>query len=153
MAYIVQADVETLFTPAILIQLFDTDNDSIVEPNSPEIAQVIERAHAEVESYMPNLYETIPTNTPVLLKSAALDYAYTFSLERRPELATAYAEEAKARWARAEKRMDRVQKSIQRLIDNAPTGDPVNVGGVVRSGNPDDTALLDKWFMDGLGDW
>jgi len=153
MAYITQDDVLSMFTPSIGVQLFDDDGDGIVDPDDVNIALVIERAHAEVESYVENLYVTRPTNTPVLLKSCALDYAYAYSLDRRPELAKAYSEESTKRWARAEKRMDRIQKSTQRLIDNVPTGDPANVGGVVRSGNPDDTALLPKWFTDGLGDF
>lgn len=153
MPYIDQDDIASMFTPQVFLQLFDDDGDGIVGPADTNVALVIERAHAEVESYVENLYVTRPTNTPVLLKSCALDYAYSYALDRRPELAKAYSEESTKRWSRAEKRMDRIQKSTQRLIDNTPAGDPANVGGVVRSGNADDTTLLSKWFTDGMGDF
>lgn len=154
--YVTQADLIAALTHAVFIDLFDDDNDGVVSDSDANVTAVITNAHAEVESYLPNLYTTLPTNSPVLLKNAERDFAIAYALDRKPQVARTYGAEARDHyWNRAEKRMERIQKSIQRLIDNTPTGDPANVGGIVRSGDPDDTDVEDKWFATptGMGDW
>jgi hypothetical protein len=137
--FVTQDELELAMVPGVFVQLFDDDGDGIVEPESAAVAQILLFAHSQVTSYLPRIYDSTPSETPgaipYLLKQAELDFAYCLGLDRRPELAKAYAEEAKRRWERAQKLMDRVAASVQQIApnDNPPEIVPRNVGGIVTS--------------------
>lgn len=157
MGFITETDLKNALNSATWVHLFDDDGDGNVTAAQANVTLVLERAHEEVLSYLPNLYATLPASSPVikLLKSAELDFAYTLALERRPELAKSMGENTiDARWKRAQARMDRIQKSIQRITNDPPGGAlPANVGGIVRSGDPDDTEPRAKFWIDVLSDF
>lgn len=157
MAFITAQDLRDALNANVFVHIFADDGSGIVDDASSAVETVLERAHVEVISYMPNLYKDLPLDPPTmtLLKSAELDFAYTFALERRPELARSMGDETiLARWKRGQERMDRIRKSIQRLTDDAPGGvKPANVGGYVNSGSgfvPDCPRPI---FKNGMGDF
>ncbi len=155
--FITQAELQAMMTPALFLAIFDDDNNGSVDAADTNAAQIIALAHAEVISYVPNLYEDaldeLPSGVPDLLKSVELDYAYALSLNRHPEFAR-FESEYKQRWERAEKKMDRISKSIQRIAgSNAPTADPANVGATVAGPDPLDRDDVTKIFADGMGDF
>jgi hypothetical protein len=160
LAYFISAtDLKNALNLSVYAQIFDDNQDGTVGDSDANVLLVLERAHAEVLSYLPAIYETLPnelpSSVPTLLKSAELDYACALALDRRPELNRAMGvEERDSRWARAEKKMERIAKAIQRITDNAPGGaDPANVGGHMRSGDPDYPEVPDPVFKAGLGDF
>lgn len=138
-AYITASDLAAALGAQVYMQIFDdaSTGDIPTVDASAQVELVIERAHSEVLSYVPAIYESLPTSIPTLLKSAELDYAVALSLERHPEYVRAYGEEAREkRWMRAEKKMGRIVQSIQQITDGAPAGRPGNVGGVIRDTAP-----------------
>lgn len=156
MSWATETEFKNALNANIWVHIFDDDGDGIVSAAQANVTLVLERAYHEVLSYLPNLYATLPPASPVitLLKSAQLDYAVTMALEKRPEFARSMGEETiEARWKRAEKRMDRIRMSIQRLTDNAPGGAlPANVGGTVLNGTAEDPDTPVKTFED-MGDF
>ncbi|WP_394847396.1 hypothetical protein LZC95_08015 [Pendulispora brunnea] len=111
--------------PATFLAIFDDDNDGTVSPNDVAVSLVRQRGHVEVLSYLPRIYDTLPTAVPLLLKSAELDYDIALSYERHPEYVRSFGEETRAeRWLRAEKRMERVAEAVQQLTDHAPEPKP-----------------------------
>ncbi len=133
-----QDDLESALNPATFVQIFDDGNNGFVEEDNPGVQLVLMRAHAEVLSYLPRIYGTMPAELPdtvsILLKSAELDYATALSYERHPEYVRSFGEEKRsARWQRAEKKMERIAIAIQRIApnDTPPETAPRNVGGVV----------------------
>lgn len=155
MGYITETDLKNALNANVWIHLFDDDGDGVVSNGQSNVTLVITRAHAEVLSYLPNLYTTIPSDSPVIsiLQSAELDFAYTLALERRPELGQTMGEPTmQDRWKRAQERMERLQKGIQRITDNPPGGAaPANIGGQVRSGDPDNPDPPAPFFLNGMG--
>lgn len=136
-SYIMQADLQAALNPGTFLQCFDDDNDGSVDDDDPNVAQVIRRAHSEVLSYLPRVYDGLPNATPTLLFSAELDYALAFSFDRHPEFAKTYGTEQRdSAWKRAEGKMERVANSIQQLTDNAPAAAPATEGGIVCDPNP-----------------
>ncbi len=156
MSWATEADLKNALNANIWIHIFDEDGDGSVDEAQANVLLVLERSYHEVLSYMPNLYDTLPGASPVisLLKSCQLDFAVTLALEKRPELARSMGNETiEERWKRADARMDRIRKSIQRLTDNAPGGaDPANVGGTVVNGTAADPDTPVKTFSD-MGDF
>lgn len=158
MAWATETNLKNALNANTWIHLFDDDGDGTVAEGGAAVTLVLERAHEEVLSHLPNLYATIPSDSPIitLLKSCELDFAYTLALERRPELVKSMGEEAvRAPWNRALKRMDRIRESIQRITANHPgsaTG-PANIGGDISSGIEDDSDVADPHWLDGAGDF
>jgi len=151
------AELRAAINSGTFLQIFDEDADGAVADDDRNVAFVLERASAKVLSRLPPTYRSwaeiaarLPEHAPMLLKSAAIDFAYCLALDRHPEFGKTYGrEEADARWKRAEAEMELVAKAIQRLIEVPEM--PANVGGSARSGDPDDPTPRVKLFADGTG--
>jgi hypothetical protein len=132
--YIFQADLENALSVPTVLAIFDDGSGTV---NASAINAVIDRAEAEVDSYLPSNY---PAGTPApsdrLLKHAALEFAVCFSMEKHPEYVRNFGEEPRTnpRYTRARQLMQRIVDGVQRLPDT-PTK-PRNVGGVVYSAGP-----------------
>lgn len=143
-ALITAADLKLALTPRVYEQVFDDDMDGTVADDEQQVTLVIERAHAEVLSYLPRAWGdgagSIPTDVPPLLKSAELDYAVALSLERHPEYVRSVGEDARERrWARAERKMERIVEGAQVVVENAPpaaAAAPILQGGIIYNPNP-----------------
>lgn len=135
--YINQIDLENALSSATIIQLFDDDDDGVADADA--VASVIDRAEAEVESWMIGDY-SFPLNVPTdrLLKHSALDYAVAFSFERHPEYVRTFGENPRGheRYKRAMERMQRIQSAQQKLPDETVTQTPRNVGGIATDPGP-----------------
>lgn len=148
--YLKQSDLQSALGPGTFLNIFDDDNDGTVILADENVAQVLALAHAEVISYLPDVYAKLPPETPsgivagndtipVLLKSAELTYAIVFAIDRHPEFAKTYGlENRDALWKRAEAKMDRLRKAIQQIAatDSPPEPAPGNTGGIVRDSGP-----------------
>lgn len=137
--YIAQTDLESALSAETVAQLFVDDTAPGVV-NTTAIADVIDRAEGEVDSY---LFGVVDVSQLVaadrMLKQCALEFAICFSFERHPEYVKTFGESQRGgdtRFKRAQARMERVQAAIQRLPDQAGANTPVNVGGVVQSTTP-----------------
>lgn len=142
-AYITADDLLAALGSAAFLAIFDDDNtnDLAAVKGTTQVALVVERAHAEVLSYVPRAYDDLPSGIPTLLKSAELDYAVALSFERHPEYVRTFGEEKRLeRWNRAERKMERIADAAQILTDNAPAASPATEGGVVV--DPNDNRLI-----------
>lgn len=140
-AFITPSDLRTALTARVYEQVFDDDGDGTVADDDPEVQLVIERAHAEVLSYLPRIWDkSLPTDVPPLLKSAELDFAVALAFERHPEYVRSVGEEARERrWTRAERKMERIVDGAQVVVGNAPPDadtKPLMQGGIVYNANP-----------------
>ncbi len=131
--YIEQVNLERALSPKTVLAIFD-DAPAKGRVNQEALAEVIERAEAEVDSWLVGIY-TQPIAAPFdrLLKHAALDYAVAFSFERHPEYVRTFGEDQRAqRWKRANDRMMRIRDGLQRLPDQprAATA-PKNSGALI----------------------
>lgn len=138
-----QTDLQNALNKTTFVEMFDDDNNGFVETGNPAVTLVLQRAHAEVMSYMARIYGVMPVeppgNAPMLLKSAELDYAVALSYERHPEYVRTFGEEKRAeRWARGEKKMAQISLALQVIAptDNPPEPQPRNVGGIVTNSGP-----------------
>ena len=135
-----QTDLQNALNPTTFVEIFDDGNNGVVEPNNPAVTFVLQRAHAEVMSYMARIYGVMPAEPPastsMLLESAEIDYAIALSYERHPEYVRTFgAEKRSDRWMRAEKKMERIAIALQsdRAHRRYPHGSltPRNVGGLI----------------------
>jgi hypothetical protein len=138
--YVSASELRDVLSLATYMAIFDDGNTGVTATvdASSAVALVLSRAHAEVISYLLTIYGTLPAElpsaVPVLLKSAELDYAVAFSFERHPEYVRTYGEAKRAeRWERAERKMERIASTIQRIApsDNPPEPTPRTSGGIV----------------------
>lgn len=131
--YIEQINLERALSPATVLAIFD-DDPPTGRVNQEAIAEIIERAEAEVDSWLVGIYDLpIPAPYDRLLKVAAIDFAVAFSFERHPEYVKTFGEEKRAeRWKRGSDRMMRIRDGLQRLPDQpSPDTAPKNSGAVV----------------------
>lgn len=135
--FVAPSDLKLALNPTTYLAIFDDGNTGVVQDTDPGVLLVLERSFAEVLSYLPRIYDSLPTGIPTLLKSCQLDYAVALSYERHPEYVRSFGEEKRAeRWGRAEKRMERIADSFQEITDNAPAARPGNVGGITYDAGP-----------------
>lgn len=134
--YINQLALENALSPKTVLAIYD-DDPPTGAVNATAIADVIDRAEAEVDSWLVGVYVD-PATADRMLKHAALDYAVAFSFERHPEYVRTFGEEKRAeRWRRANDRMARIRSGLQRLPDQpSPITAPKNSGGVVYDHGP-----------------
>lgn len=129
-------------SPATMLALFDDTQTNIVSAEAVE--QVIAEAEAEVKSYLVGFYDNpLPSAAAIdeLLRLAAMDFAVCFAFARHPEYAlqTGQAQTLEKRQARAEARMLRIQKAVQRPAGLNAEATPTNVGGeVIQPATADD---------------
>ncbi len=134
--FITADDLKNALGPSTFLTIFDDLSTGSV-PAAP-VDLIIKRAHAEVMSYLPRVYDTMPAElpapVPAILMSAELDYAVAFSFERHPEYVRTFGEQKRLeRWNRAEKKMERIASAIQEIApnDSPPEGKPRTSGGIV----------------------
>jgi hypothetical protein len=132
-------DLRLALSKATFLALFDDELTGEVEvvESSPEVAQVLRRAHIRTVSWLGANYNKVPlvTDTDVseLLKDAELNYAIGMSYDRHPEYVRQYGEDVKrkAAYEQAELCMMRVQEATLRLVDSPSMAEPENVGAVI----------------------
>ena len=153
MTYVVQSDLEDRLTSEVVRQILDDDVDEVVDTSV--LARVIEDAESYVESFLRGVYSLTVlraqgTSCPTEVKRIVLDIATAYMWQRHPEYVRADGESILRR-VRAEL-MD-IRKGITRLnIEDSPEP-AANQGGVAQSGDPLDTEVKDKYFLDGIGDF
>lgn len=130
--YVNQADLERALSASTVAYIYTDPGAGQV--NQPAIALNIERAEAEVDSWMlPEIDEKDPNfiQTDRLVRGCALDFLICFSYERHPEYVRTFGDDPRTMpmWVRACKRMERIQQATQRLPDQQSVKQK-NVGGV-----------------------
>lgn len=134
--YIVDADLLAAIGEDPLNATADDDNDGTPDPTV--LAQIIESAEAEVDSYLIGFY-TFPLTAPTdgLVRLSALDFAVAFLFERHPEyVRNRDNKQGEARYTRAKERMYRIQQARQRLPEESQIQTPKNVGGLYTNTGP-----------------
>lgn len=141
MGYITSTDLQSALSPATYLAIYDDSNTGTA--NATAVAFTLERAHAQVLSYLPAFTSTAPGAIAAaflpLLRMAETDYAVAYSYERHPEYVRTFGEQPRAeRYKRAEQLMVRISTGMQR--PQGDTGGPLGaspvVGGVVFEGGP-----------------
>lgn len=138
-----------------MLTIYDSANDGQFDATA--FAAVVTRAETEIYSYLarnyPNLTFPITADPPpAAIKNAVLEFTIVFSRDRKPEYwSSSQNRERKDRMEAAYEMAERYAKAQQIVYDAGAA--PANVGGVVRSGDPDDTPPKPKFFSDGTGDF
>lgn len=136
MGFIDSDDLKSALSPATYLAIYDDAGTGVA--NADAVAFTLERAHAQVLSYLPAFTSTAPGAIPSqylpLLRMAETDYAVAYSFERHPEYVRSFGEAPRSeRYKRAETLMVRISTGMQRL--QADTGTPLAatpmVGGAV----------------------
>lgn len=132
--YVDQADLERALSASTVAYIYTDPGSSII--NTEAIALNIERAEAEVDSWMiPEVNPNDPgfIQTDRLVRGCALDFLICFSYERHPEYVRTFGDDPRtmSRWKRACERMERIQQATQRLPDQQAVKQQ-NVGGIYR---------------------
>ena len=152
--------VDALSLPTYMA-LFDdanTGNRSTVDA-STGVALVLSRSHVQVESWLPDIFKTMPTSTPVpsqLLVDAELQFAVIYSYRRHPEYVKTYgAEPNGSLWKEALAFMYRIQAGTQLIPpdDNPPETAPENVGGSTIADGPRIAITSNDGSTPNTGDW
>lgn len=125
------------------------------EADADVVARVIEDAESYVESFLRGVYnlDTLRaqgTSCPTEVKRLCLDVATAYIWQRHPEYVRADGE---AILRRVRNELTDLRKGITRLNVTSAPEPAENQGGIVESGDPDDTEIKDKFFVDGLGDF
>lgn len=128
------ADLQNAFSTAAITAIFDDQNTGT--PNAQSVNMLIDEAEQEVMSWLvdelgpPPLSAALMTQlaADTFLKYAALDYARALVVDKHPEYFRSKPEDVKARFKRADDRMERILDARQRP-PTVPTK-PANVGGV-----------------------
>lgn len=117
-----------------VIAIYDDNRDGVEDDE--RIDEQIQRAEAEVQSYIIGHYDGGDTLIDELLKSAAIDFLIAYSYRRHSEYARTYGKEASEAWAAGEKRMERVKAGIQRPPQADAEKRSATVGGVILERGP-----------------
>lgn len=141
MGYITGTDLQAALSPATYLAVFDDSNVGTV--NTSAVALVIERAHAEVASYLPRITRTypgaIPSAVQSLLRAAELEYAMAFAFERHPEYVRSFGEGPRLdMFKRAQARMEAIATGAQFATGDAvaPLNPAPVTGGIVVVSGP-----------------
>jgi len=152
-AYIVQADIEARVSAQVLRQCLDDNNDATADVAN--VARLIADAESYVEGFLRKEYDltairALGVACPNEIKRLCLDVATAYLVDRWPD------------YVRVDgtKLMDRARRDLMDLsagktrLDVVGSPEPAaNNGGVVRSGNPDDTEVVPHIFIDSMGDF
>ena len=150
--------IKQKMSTATFLSIFDDANLGDGTFDTAAVTANIADAEAEVYSWVKRNYPDleIPVTAdppPVTLRLAAFGFFYVFARDRKPEYWTkAQESERQLRLKAATELCERYAKAEQILYDSGGSP-PANVGGVVRSGNPDFPDPPDKVFADGTGDF
>jgi len=137
--YVSAEELRTVLSLPTYLAIFDDtlSGSYTVVDGSTAVILTLKRAHAEVVSYLPNIYRTmpaeLPNGVPILLKSVELDYAVALSFQRHPEYVRTFGGgKQSALWDRAQAKMDRIVSTIQQIPPNdlPPEAQPETVGGI-----------------------
>lgn len=151
--YISQGDLEDRIGAEVLIQIADDNADGAVDTTDTALARIVKDAESYVEGFLAPIYSltalrALGTGAPNEVLRLCLDVAEAFAIKRHPEYIRGDWK-AKLEFARRDLLDIRTQKT---QLDITTSPEPAaNVGGVVRSGDPDDTDTADKVFLDGMG--
>lgn len=156
--YINTTDLIRRLNPKTFLAIYDDeDSGDPLQVDDLIVQQDIDSAEGEVDSYL-ILIGTLPLPTLAggaidrLIKTAALDYAEALSFLRHPEYPRTFGENGKSKglWTIAEKRMERIKKSLQQMPDIvSQTGTtPTNTGATIANADPeaDDEDPKPKFF-------
>jgi phage gp36-like protein len=151
--YIVQADIEARLTAEVVRRVLDDDRD--LTPDAANLDRVISDAESYVEGFLRGTYDltalrAMGTGCPNEVKRLCLDVATAMMWERHPEYIRADGESL---LARAREDLRDLRMGITRLDVTGTPENAANQGGIVESGDPDDTEPPDAVFMNGLGNW
>ena len=156
-SYITQADVESRFTAALIAQIYDDGGDgTFATTEEAALTDIILDAENLVEEAIRKTYgedgltwlRGESTDAPRSIKRRCLDAVRLYIAERHPDYIRIDVERG---WERFNNDLDRLKL---REVEMAVIGDPepaVVDGGIVRSGDPDDTTVRDKVFLDTTG--
>lgn len=149
--YLVEADLTRRLTAEVLRHVFDDDADGSADEAT--VNDFIADAESEVEQRVAKIYgetgltalRAQATACPRTIKRLCLDVFEVRMGNRHPEY-------VRGQWA---DRRRQVTKDLDDLaarvteLDVIGTPEPaVQEGGYVRSGDPDDTEMNEKWFND-----
>lgn len=154
--YCNQTDIERAITPALVLRLFDDDNDSQVD--SSTLDDAIDDAVAEIDGHLGRSYNltTLKANVPPTVRRIAVDLVVQFGYLRRPEF---HNERGETPWH------GRHRAALQRLADlrdgkwrldiGGEPAHPAQVDGGVYLGPDDDnpTGVGCGVWAEGFGDF
>lgn len=161
--YCTASDLVSALGKAPFMAIFDDDNtgDETALKTSVQVLMVLQFAHAETASWLPDIYKAVPVETAVdgttpsaaisqLLRTAELGYAVAFSYRRHPEYARTYgAGPDGSLFKECIDRMQRIVDAVQRVPknDNPPEATPetlvavtVDPGYRIMVNSPDGTS-------------
>jgi hypothetical protein len=163
--YIAASDLRLALSQPTYMALFDDTNSRNVATvdASPQVALVLKRAHAQIVSWVPSIYQQLPNELPAdppsLLIDAELQVAVIYSYRRHPEYVKTYGAEANgALWKELVEFMQRFQSNEQQIAsnDNPPEPAPENESSSY-SGNDDPMITQPSNLMsceaEAIGDW
>lgn len=150
--YLVEVDLSRRLTSEVMVQAFDDDEDG--DADEDIVNDFIADAEDEVETRIAKVYGEAGLTTlraqgvscPRTVKRLALNIFEVLMGHRHPEYIRGKWE---ARRERCDKDLDDLAARVTELADVTGTIEPaVQEGGYVRSGDPDDTDLNEKLFVD-----
>lgn len=117
------------------------DSEGVVDDEQRDVQLILSRSYARVASWLRTIYGTLPDvlpdEVPALLVDAQLDYATALAYERHPEYVRIDMKTIRASfYDRAERTMQNIASSVQRLTDVAPEPAPANVGAIITVSGP-----------------
>jgi len=151
--YIVQSDLEDRIGASVLVAIADDSESGVLFSTNTPLARIIKDAESYVEGFLAPIYSltalrALGTGAPNEVLRLCLDVAEAFAIKRHPEYIRGDWK-SKLEFARRDLVDIRTQKT---QLDITTSPEPAaNVGGVVRSGDPDDTTPATKTFLDGMG--
>ena len=148
MAYITLSDLEDRITQAVVTQILDDNVDG--SPDENPLLRIIADAESYVEGFLRGNYDIAVLRTqglsaPNEVKRLCLDVAVAHLYDRHPEYIRA---DGRQLLERARRDLIDLRKGVTRLDIVGSPEPAANQGGVVRSGDPDSIAPVDKFFND-----
>ena len=156
LAIVNQAKLEARLSASIVERILDDDNTGV--PNPAPLAQLLSDGQSWVMGYVRRAYSAaecaqILAAPPELLVSLCLDACQIFAYERFP---TYCRQPSQDMYKRLQDNLDRIATSRIRfdgITGNAQDPLPANVGGIMESGNPKNSAPVPAVFSNGMGDF
>lgn len=155
--YITQANIENKFTAKLVVDVFDDVVDGASDDDS--LQETIDDAENLIEEYVKKTYgaeglvrlRAEGFDASRSIKRRCLAAVRIYMAERHPDFIRIDIEKA---WMLFYEDLNRLRLREVEIAetDGAIEGEgAVNEGGVVRSGDPDDTATVAKFALDGTG--
>jgi phage gp36-like protein len=146
--YITLSDLEDRITQAVVTQILDDNVDGT--PDENPLLRVIADAESYVEGFLRGNYDitvirALGRSAPNEVKRLCLDVAVAYLYDRHPEYIRA---DGMKLMESARRDLLELRKGITRLDVVGSPEPAANQGGVVRSGDPDEIAPVDKFFND-----